>query len=290
MCLLSLLSKLGFIALVLIPASWAQASLEHRCGAGLAQGVEYRWCIDSDNKSGNPDVLYYFHGAGRNEQSWTTEKDNQDIQQEWKNRSVAPPTVITVSFGKGWLFADRNQTGGLGLYTIFVNTIMPTLEAKIGGVQGRRMVKGESMGGFNASQLLLKSSHLFDRIALLCPAIPTVGPFAPPWELAAFLGRNRGFVKPELVIGLQLWTMFEYQSPVIWENHNPLNLVRRMTANAPRLFVTCGDRDEFGFFEGTQNFVRIAKERGVRVNWQPMKGGGHCVHDARSVAAFLAPL
>jgi len=201
---------------------------------------------------------------------------------------VQPPTVIAVSFGQAWLFSEWNRQGGPGLYTAFINTIMPALEAKIGGVHGRRMIKGESMGGFNGSQLLSKNSELFDRVALACPAIPVVGPFTPPWETTAFMLRNQGLVKPELVLGFQVWTLFDFPEPGLWENHNPLHLVRRLTLDSPRLYISCGHRDEFGFFEGAESFARAAKERGVRVIWQPMPDG-HCSTDARAIAKFLAP-
>lgn len=281
------LAKICSLAFFIFTATAAQAVVQHNCGTGSVQGVFYKWCIDRDEQSQNRDVLYYFHGAGRSEQGWKIEKDNQDIQDEWQHMGVQPPTVISVSFGDAWLFSEWNKQGGPGLYTAFVNTIMPTLEAKIGGVQGRRMIKGESMGGFNGSQLLLKHGALFDRAALACPAIPIVGPFTPPWETAAFMFRNRGAVKPQLVLGFQAWTLFDFPVPGLWENHNPLNLVRRLTFQSPRLYVSCGQSDEFGFFEGAQSFARAAKERGVRVIWQPMPGG-HCAADARAIARFLA--
>lgn len=280
--------QISFLAFVLLSTHSAQAVVQHTCGTDRAQGIEYYWCIDKDDASRNKDVLYYFHGAGRSEQGWHYEKENQDIQAAWQKLHVQQPIAISVSFGKTWLFSEWNRNGGPGNYTAFVNTIMPTLEAKIGGVHGRRLIKGESMGGFNGSQLLLKNSELFDRVALACPAIPIVGPFTPPWETAAFLGRNNAFIKTELVIGYQLWLLNDFPDPGLWERHNPLNLVRRMTLNSPRVYVSCGNRDEFGFFEGAQSFARAAKERGVKVLWQPTEGG-HCGFDAVTIAKFLAP-
>ncbi len=266
----------------------AQA-MRHVCGTDSVEMLEYDWCIDYDERGRNPDVLYYLHGVGRTPSDWQSNSENIAIQKEWQKRQVAPPTVISVSFGRAWLFSDLAGFFRPAYYPSFVNVIMRTMEAKIGGVRGRRLLKGESMGGFNASQLYLKSGQYFDRVALVCPAIPTIGPFASSEESDAFVARNLGFVDWKLIFGFKFWTFQAFPSQEIWAMHNPLVLAKRLNRHSPPLYVSAGLRDEFGFFEGAAKLVKIARARGVKVTWVPLPVG-HCANDPKTLAEFLAPL
>ncbi len=101
----------------------------------MASGFEYKWCVDLPT-DGNSDVLYYLHGGGGDENSWTSAVDNLAITSEWN------------LFGANWLLtwiAKKNE---------------PALESKLGITVGRRMLKGESTGRFNASMLWLKRPDL----------------------------------------------------------------------------------------------------------------------------------
>jgi S-formylglutathione hydrolase FrmB len=145
---------------------------------------------------------------------------------------------------------------------------------------------GESMGGFNAAILALKNESLFKRVALLCPGIPTLGPYTPEAEVKAFLDRNKAFVNEGYVRSLIAWARDEFPTQKDWTNHDPLNLVNGLSKASPTFYVSCGAQDEYGFFEGAEQFTNIARAKGVWTQWVPLKGA-HCAIDANTVASFF---
>jgi len=271
------------LSLALVDSSFA---LGHQCGADKIDGVEYKWCIDQAPES--REVLYYLHGAGRNEAAWSQSDDTALIQRQWLARKAQPPTVITVTFGPLWMLTEAARAKSPALYPLFVKKIMPRLEAKIGGVQGRRLLKSESMGGFNASQLVLKNPELFSRVVLSCPAIASLSPYASQAEIDAFLDRNKEFIDRNLVWQLLEWARLEFPSEADWRRHSPLLLAEGVGRDFPAIYLSCGDRDQFGFFEGVAKFADTLKHRGAAVTWESLPGG-HCVENAKAIADFLLP-
>lgn len=279
--------RIRYLSILLVLFCGKAYSTQHLCGNDTVDSVNYGWCIDTQDQNTNTDVLYYLHGRGGSEQDWNY--FGPALQNEWNKMGVTAPTVITISFGQAWLLTDVSRPQHPALYPIFVNKIMPAMEAKIGGIKGRRMLKGDSMGGFNSSQLLLKSGNLFERVALVCPGISTLSPYSSEAEVADFLENHKEYVKKELIQGLLLWTKIEFPALQDWQNHNPLLKVQTLSDKSPKVHVSCGDKDEYGFFEGAKKFAELAKAGGADVKWQPLSGG-HCVTDVKAMAAFLAPI
>ncbi len=264
--------------------------MHHVCGKEWVELLSYEWCVDYPENRTNPDVLYYFHGIGRSAHDWRDSGDNKAIQAEWQKMKVAAPTVITISFGNAWLLSDLGSFLRPALYPTIINEIMPKLEQMIGGVRGRRMIKGESMGGFNASQLYLKSGQGFDRVAILCPAITTLSPFIPRAQVERQLARSQGVINKNLVFAFQFWAFQTFPSQAIWNAHDPLLMVRQLISSAPALYISAGKRDEFGFYEGTAKFAARARARGAKVTWHSYPGGHCSATDSAAVARFLAPV
>lgn len=277
--------KVFFLFLLVLTTSSAFGSL-HECGSGLKENVTYKWCIDKSSDSS--DVLYYLHGGSGSEQSWSQAEDNLLIQKEWSKARLSAPTVITISFGQEWILSEIAHSTQGALYPIFVNQIMPELEQKINFSKGNRFLKGESMGGFNATQLLFKNPKLFARAALLCPGISTVGPYSSDLEVNSLIERNKTFINKEYVQNLIKWAKWEFPTLDSWNQHDPLQLVKKISSSYPEIYISCGNSDEYGFFEGSEKFVKLAQERSAKIQWHTLKGG-HCVYDVKSVADFFFP-
>lgn len=260
---------------------------ETRCGNAQTEDRAYSWCIHNDPQSTNPHVLYYLHGLGGSEKNWKNLNAYQQLRGEWKRQGYPLPTVVSVSFGKAWLLTQVPRGDRKGLYDLFIQNILPELEKSLPRPFSKRFLMGESMGGFNSSQLLLKNGSLFTRVALLCPAIPTLSPYASEKEVDEFLQRNQPYVDPYLVGWMRAWGQQEFPTAQDWNQHDPIALSSRLTPQSPRLYVSCGKRDEFGFFEGSDLFARNAFEQNVRVRWVPLPGE-HCVIDPVSVAHFFS--
>ena len=233
----------------------------------------------------NGDLAYVLHGRNLDESIWN---DNTFytamIQNYWQTRKIAPPTVVTVSFGPVWLLTEKGSKERSGLLDVFRDEVIPEVEKRIGRPK-RRLILGESMGGLNTLALVLKTPSVFQKAASLCPAIYIGSPFAPLAEIREFMSRTGA--NPKNVFGIRLIAMDYFANQTEWERAAPLTLLEQVeAAKLPELYLSCGLYDPYGNFEGNERFARRAAERGVRISWHPLYGG-HCAIDIPSLAEFL---
>lgn len=248
----------------------------------------WSYCLTTTPGSANPDLLYYLHGKGGGKKSWASSRNySAGIRSAWAEAGKDAPAVATVSFGSFWLLAGRNASAGSGLYEFFREKAMPLVESRLGAPPRSRLLLGESMGGFNGAELLLKEPKLFSRAALACPAIPGVSPYGGREAEADYLRRTHA-VPWRFHMALKLLRSV-YPDEAAWQAESPLETGRALLgAGTPPLHVSCGDRDDYGFFEAARAFAELAQARGVDAVWEPLSGG-HCAVDPRALAAFLLP-
>lgn len=265
--------------LFVIGSQAAQAdSLSHECG----KLGSFKYCIDRDPASKSSDVLYFFHGAFGDENSWSNHDFANEIQMSWKRLGVELPSVISVSRGSFWLLSENT-----GLLQEFLTQTMPQIEAKLPKKVNRRNLMGLSMGSFNASMLLLKSAVRFDHAVFACPAFPTVGPFDPYSEVQSFMGRHKDYINHLRLNTYLSFLKKGFGTKEEWEKHDPMNNLRKIFHLGSKLHVSCGDRDEYGFNEGAKSFAQLAALRGIEVHWESFPGQGHCAMNPYSIAWFL---
>ncbi len=251
------------------------------CGTSSLEGPQFKWCIQTPEHP-NGDVLWYLHGAFHSERTWSEHKINKGIRAEWEKMGAGAPTVISISFGTLWFLQAEN-----GLYPYYRDTIRPFLEGKLTfrPFFGRRLLMGYSMGGFNASQLLLRDGALFSRVVLESPAIVTASPFSPA-EIRAYYDRNQPYISKLKAGGYFELLKSRFVSPENWALYNPLLLVQAGIPRGTEVYVSTGRSDEFGFHEGAELFASTASSQGGRVTWQSLEGG-HGAHDPHAIALFL---
>lgn len=274
----------SFVLFVFSSAVFA-APLKTEC-VNLTQPLPWSYCKTTTPGSHNRDLLYHFHGRGGSAKTWT-DKDyyTELVRQEWTRRGFEPPTVVTVSFGPVWLLVEKNQSPASGLFEIFNKVVMPTVEKTLPRFSGRRLLVGESMGGFNATQIALKSGDLFAKVAILCPAIIEFSPFSSKEVIDKFITSHKA--KPDLIEQLVQVARYFMPEEADWLKTSPLGLAQtNLGWRSPKLYLSCGFYDEYGFYRGTEKFASIAEAKGARVQWRPLYGG-HCATDAVSVATFL---
>ena len=263
------------------------APLDTTC-ASVDKPVAFKYCISRTPGSRSTEVLYYLHGLGGNAKSWT-EKDNYPavMRRLWAAQAKDVPPVVTVSFGHFWLLAEKNASPNSGLFEFFTRYVMPAIEKeKLPGLTGRILI-GESMGGFNATELVLKAPGLFERAALVCPAIANLPRRPSDAEFDDFL-RRTGADRAHVKKAERLLNAI-YPDDASYDAAAPLNAAKTLLGAAtPPLNVSCGDKDEYGFYEGAEAFARLASAKGVSVRWESLKGG-HCAADPAALAAFLLP-
>lgn len=281
-------------ALVLLAQS---ALAEHICGDGKTkESVPYRYCLDSENPieqalQENANVVYFLHGMGASENEWSTGKSYRELRSRWHQKGNTQPIVLSISFGPLWLLTDTPKIGPRSLRSLFTEDIMSALEARFAIRDPKRVLLGESMGGFNAVQLLAKNGGKFKRVALVCPALATVGPLSSEDEILSYIDRHRPYVQPDWVRNTIALTRSEFPTETDWLKHDPFMIVLKLTHASPKLFVSCTTQDEHGFYEGAVRFAREADEQGVATKWLPIIGGSHCRQteaSLKALAEFLA--
>lgn len=250
------------------------------------QPVPWTYCKSVTEGSRNTDVLYHFHGKGLSAKTWAeTDYYTSMVREEWARRGQQAPVVVAVSFGPIWLMVEKNKSPASGLFEVFTKVVMPTVEKTIPHFSGRRLAVGESMGGFNATQIALKAGDLFARVAILCPPIVEMSPFASKEEVEKFIVTTKA--KPQLVEQIIQISRYFMPEEGDWKRSSPLGLAQtNLSWRSPKLYVSCGLYDEYGFFRGAEKFAEVGEQRGSRVQWRPLYGG-HCAIDPPSLAAFL---
>ena len=269
-----------FICILVFGAAFAHADTQ--C-TYLTNDKTYGYCVTKTPGSKNPDFLYYMHGASQNQHSWVDSK--KLVYGYWTDHHIDAPTVITMSFGPIWLLAQKNKAAASGLLEYVTDTYMPQIEASLGGLHGRRLVFGESMGGFNAAQLIMKKPELFAKAVITCPDITTLMPYSSVDDMKAW----------SKATGADFWhaaweTVMQrifFADNDAWNQASVLVIDKQyLGPKTPPLFLSCGEQDEFGFFPGAQAFAAQAKASGVNIIWEPLQGK-HCTYDIEGSAAFL---
>lgn len=266
-------------AIAVAAAQGAVSAEEPRCRR-LGATRPGAYCITNLSPNGAGDILYFFHGAGGDERDWGGHfsRHAAAIEREWRDSGGTIGRVVTVSFGPRTMLTPE-------LVEAFARDVIAAVETEP-APPSRRLLLGQSMGGFNAAHVFLRHPELFARVALLCPALFTVEPSAPEAEVAAYLARTGA--REELVRSAVAILRENFSEPDSWRRSSPLLLgPSRLSAEVPALYVSCGTSDEYGVLEGARAFAELARSKGVSVSWTPLNGG-HCTVDPRSVARFLA--
>lgn len=252
------------------------------CGKTKIDGDKFGWCIHSTDRTKNPFVVYHFHGLNGSEKKWSNNY-TKDLINRWKAQGYTQPTAVTISFGRLWLLTETSHGHR---YRLFIDKIIPFLESKIGNVlPSQRLLVGESMGGFNTSQILFKNPELFSRFALHCPAVTDVGPYDSDNFFKAFIKRTGALFI--LAYFTKLVGLSAFRNNEEWERHAPVLLSERAGRIPAKVFMSCGDKDEFGFDEGTFDVADNIKNKTKEFKLRYIPGGHHMTVDANAMADFL---
>jgi pimeloyl-ACP methyl ester carboxylesterase len=254
----------------------------------VAAKLPWRYCVTTTAGSASRTILYFLHGHGHDAEDWARSRDYKKIiRRDWKEAGVQAPIVVSVSFGGFWLLIDKNQSPLSGLLEYFKTDMMPVVEKGL-ALNGppRRLLMGESMGGFNAAQVVMKYPGDFERAALTCPAVADLSPYPTKEALKAY--KSEPGVNP-LKVKLMLYLARKvYKTEADWRASDPFTIGMTLLGPAtPPLLISSGDRDQYGLYKSDEKFATLARAQGVDVTYTPMHGG-HCSADPEAIARFLA--
>lgn len=257
------------------------------CGK-VKTSTEWSYCFTPGSGSNANKLIYYFHGGGGDEKGWLRPSNYPEgIREHWKKTGIDAPSVISVSFGPMWLLASRSENPKSGLYEVFKNEVVPYVETNLMKIKvEERIAIGESMGGFNAGTFALRNTDLFNKIALLCPAVGAENQSSLS-DINKYIqetGAEKSYAKFLFKIRdeyFSSWSAAYSESPIKLVD----NLSRK--GKLPKFFLSCGDKDQYGFFHGAEQFVNILKSKEIDVVWSPEAGGSHCSLNLIELNIFL---
>jgi pimeloyl-ACP methyl ester carboxylesterase len=230
------------------------------------------WCTYSGAKDR---VIYYFHGFGNDFTAWFWNPVVKRFRRQWKdNGLLSPPSVVSISFGTGWLMVPKSKIEQDTLWSRIT-----TLEKDLKLEHPKRILVGDSMGGNNALQLLSLHPQAFSKIAVYCPALLTQNPFSSSLSQSHLLEPLvRRFFKDK------------YETEESFRTLNPLVRLQGVSkaSLAPELSAYVGYliNDQLGFTAGPRNLSRVLREKGVPVVEEEAHGI-HCNFRSEKMALFV---
>jgi pimeloyl-ACP methyl ester carboxylesterase len=145
---------------------------------------------------------------------------------------------------------------------------------------------GESMGGMNAAMLSLAAPTTFSKVALVCPALFTVGPYSTQEEVEAYIARHQPYILRDKVEQANALGAEEFPTAELYDQHNPILWAQRTQNGFPPYYISMNTRDEYGVHEGASVFADMLRMRGQDPTFVAIVGLGHCYPTPDSIAAL----
>lgn len=239
------------------------------------------YCVDHGDRTKNPDILYYFHGAAPDvvadpERGWSGTE--LDVLGWFDRMHIARPTVISVSWGRRWILKDEKLSD--------FRVVVAALERRLPAAgNGRRMVLGASMGGLNAYLAWTQLPAMFDAAAFQCPAFTQESPTA-PWLRRVVLAELRGTSHSDAGFLNMFSDLLKplFASSGEWLRYQPPEMMKRLAGRKlPPAYLIHDTADQFGF-----NGAPEIGAAGQPIAYEAV-AGGHCEGVAsEGLARFLA--
>lgn len=206
------------------------------------------------NKKSYP-VLFLLHGGGGDNNAWLHRaKVDQVTDKLINNNEISPliivmPTMGPFSFYLNWLNGPKWEDG----FVEFVDYIdknyrtIKNYDALINKIPAKG-IAGLSMGGYGALSLGFKHPDLFNSVislsGALLPGIIKQGetPFS------SFPMNDNQKAQMEMLLGGIFGRPFNAD---YWNKNNPFNLIDNIKNKKLRVYLTCGDHDDFKLFLGS---------------------------------------
>jgi S-formylglutathione hydrolase FrmB len=224
---------------------------------------------DKQDAAGQPQrfpVLYYLHGLGDNEQSfsrsggWTLIEDLRAQGKIGDFLIVAP---------EGFASFYINSADGNERYSdFFLREFVPYIEKKYRVTPGReaRAITGISMGGFGALRFAFAYPEMFSAVSAQSAALTLETP-----EQLNAMAQERS---PEMVDAF---------APLLgnpiniahWKANDPFTLARKNKAALKKtaIYFNCGQADDFGFEHGAAALDKQLSSEGIAHEYHPYSGG-----------------
>jgi putative tributyrin esterase len=193
-------------------------------------------------------VLYFLHGLGGDQSFLVSSGGWQMIEDMWEQKKLGEFVIITPQAGRS--FYINSKDGKVRYEDFFIREFVPRMEKKfrLAGTRSTRAIGGVSMGGYGALRFAFKYPQMFVSVAAHMPALKE--------RLPRGLG-NAGF---EQFFGPAFGTPADEN---YWKANSPFVYARTAHLRGLKIYVDCGDRDDYGFDSGTRQLDKLLTERRI---------------------------
>lgn len=221
---------------------------------------------DASGQSKTFPVLYYLHGLGDNEQSFSRSGGWTLIEDLRVQRKIGDFLIVAP---EGFASFYINSADGSERYSdFFLREFMPYIEKKYRVAPGReaRAVTGISMGGYGALRFALAYPELFSAVSAQSAALI----LETPEQLNAMAQDRaqdaRDFFAPLLGDPINL---------AHWRANDPFALARKnkVALKKTAIYFNCGQSDDYGFEKGAAALDKQLTSEGIAHDYRPYPGG-----------------
>ncbi len=193
-------------------------------------------------------ALYFLHGLGQDQGflvgsgGWNVISDAQERNQ------IGEFVVITPQADTSFYINAKN--GLVNYEDFFLRDFIPQMEKTFRLINTRagRALAGVSMGGYGATRFAFKYPQMFVSVAVHMPALlEQLPPGSSHAGVSAFIGTAFG-------------------SPVdeaFWKANSPFAFARTANLHGLKIYLDCGDHDDYGFDAGTRDLDKLLTGRNI---------------------------
>jgi S-formylglutathione hydrolase FrmB len=200
------------------------------------------------SKSAKFPVLYLLHGLGDNHESMINTGTWNMVEQLQRQKKIGEFVIITPNAGRSFYINSKNAR--VPYEDFFIREFMPAMEKRfrIGSTRAQRAISGISMGGYGALRFAFKYPQLFTSVAAHSPALIERMPRG---------AEHTGIIS---MVGTAFGTPFD---SAYWERNTPFFYAKTFRPNGLKIYLDCGDRDDYGFEVGTRAMDKLLTSRKV---------------------------
>jgi S-formylglutathione hydrolase FrmB len=196
-------------------------------------------------------VLYFLHGLGDNEQSFIHTGAWNLTEDLLSTGDIKEFLIVTPNGGAS--FYINSKDGKVRYEDFLLQEFFPFNEKRyrVKPGRGQRAIAGISMGGYGALHLALSHPLLFSSVgahsAALLDKFPAFSGAAPDSISTRMLGHVFGNPPDRSFM----------------ERNSPLTLAKSADLRGLKIYLDCGDQDDYGFEEGAEALDKILSSRRI---------------------------
>ena len=209
-------------------------------------------------------VLYYLHGLGDDEQSFSRSGGWTLIEDLREHGKIGDFLIVAPEGGTS--FYINSADGKVRYSDFFLREFLPYIEKKYRAVPGRegRAITGISMGGYGALRFAFAYPQMFSAVSAQSAALML---FSVDDLNAASQSRMPVTNALGGVFGNPI-------DPFHWRANDPLVLARKNRAalKGMAIYFNCGQSDDYGFEKGAAALDKQLTKEGVAHEYRPYPG------------------